>query len=203
MAGVFNPVYIAIFKQEFHTRCMRLVINACNLAKSTKSIQPTFEEEDITAVLSKFIDDNPLRLEWGIVNNTEDRLRNDKIKVVKGFAKKSARIDLRFTTISAASEYRYYMEAKNLKSDDSALKRRYIKTGIDNYISTKYNDGFLVGYLLTGTLSENIGGLNKLLVKDSRNTEIISISPIQVDGFDYYISDHTSIKIKHLFFDFT
>ncbi len=97
MTGVFNPVYVAVFKNKsFYLRCMHLVINAYHSAISAKSITTGMEEEDITAVLSKFIDDNPLRLDWSIVNNTEDRLRNDKIKVTKGFAKKSARIDLRF-----------------------------------------------------------------------------------------------------------
>jgi hypothetical protein len=202
MTGGFNPVYVAVFKQEFHSRCMQLVINAYHSAISAKSITPVLEEEDITAVLSKFIDDNPVRLDWGIVNNTEDRLRNDKITVAKGFAKKSARIDLRFTTINASMEHRYYMEAKNLKESDSGLKRRYIETGIDNYVSTKYNDGFLVGYLLEGNVMNNVDGLNKLLVKDNRNVEVINISPTQISGYNYYVSDHTTIKIKHLFFDF-
>lgn len=202
MTGIFNPVYVAVFKQEFHLRCMQLAITSYYSAISTKSITPFLEEEDITAVLSKFIDDNPLRLDWGIVNNTEDRLRNDKIKVAKGFAKKSARIDLRFATINASMEYKYYMEAKNLREDDSALKRRYIETGIDNYVSTKYNDGFLVGYLLKGNETSNVTGINKLLIKDGRKTELITISPITIHSYNYYVSDHTSIKIKHLFFDF-
>ncbi|HEY0055266.1 MAG TPA: hypothetical protein VGB63_07915 [Pedobacter sp.] len=202
MAGALNPVYVAVFKNEFHTRCIQLVINAYYSAISAKVIITTLEEEDITAVLSRFIDDNPQRLDWCIINNTEDRLRDDKIAVTKGFAKKSARIDLRFTTINSSFEYRYYMEAKNLKERDSALKRRYIKTGIDNYVSTKYHDGFLVGYLLEGNVSNNVSGLNKLLIKDKRDGEVISISA-SINGYAYYVSDHTTIKIKHMFLDFT
>ena len=163
MAGMLNPIVVAVFQQSFQTRCIQLVINAYQSAILAKAVNNSLEEEDITAVLSKFIDDNPLRLKWNIVNNTEDRLRDDSIKISKGFAKKSARIDLRFTTINSSSEYKYYMEAKNLKETDSSLKRRYIKTGIDNYISKKYNDGFLVGYLLEGLAVKNVDCINKLL----------------------------------------
>jgi hypothetical protein len=202
MAGMLNSIVVAVFQQSFQTRCIQLVINAYHSAILAKSVNKSLEEEDITAVLSKFIDDNPLRLEWNIVNNTEDRLRDDSIKISKGFAKKSARIDLRFTTINSSSEYKYYMEAKNLKENDSGLKRRYIKTGIDNYISKKYNYGFLVGYLLEGSAVNNVDCINKLLIKDTRNKEVIELSTTKIAGFDQYISDHTTIKIKHLFFDF-
>ena len=184
-------------------RCMQLVVMAYHKAVSCHAEIPTLEEEDITALLSRLIDDNPLRLDWNIVNNTEDRLRDDSVFPVKGFAKKSSRIDLRFTTINKAIEYKHYMEAKNLKLSDSTLKRRYITTGIDNFLSSKYQDGFLTGYILNGSASDNISGLNKLLIKDRRNVETLNIHVNKVYGHDCYISNHTGLRIKHLFFEFT
>ena len=42
----------------------------------------------------------------------------------KGFAAKFSRIDVRFGKFWQNNEYKYYIEAKNLKSNDSGLKRR-------------------------------------------------------------------------------
>jgi len=203
MLGQLNIKYANILRQQFEFRCLNLIIQAYQAAHISKTITPIFDEEDITEVLNNFLDDNPQRIDWQITTNTENRLRNDKTKKAKGFSKKAARIDLRFTTITSSMDYRYYMEAKNLKIKSSTLKRRYIKTGIDNYISTKYNDGFLVGYILQGDITKNIDGVNKLLVKDTRGAEIISLSPTKISGFDQYLSTHPTIEIKHMFFDFT
>jgi hypothetical protein len=153
-------------------------------------------------VLNSHLDNNPKRILWQISTNTESRLGNNMVNNQKGFAKRLARIDLRFTTLTSEAEFRYYMEAKNLKISSSALKRRYIKTGIDNYISAKYNDGFLVGYVLSGSIDDNIEAVNRLLVKDSRSTEIILLNHTKVNAFDQYYSTHATIKIKHIFFDF-
>jgi hypothetical protein len=203
MLGQLNIKYANILRQQFEFRCLNLIIQAYQAAYISKTVTPIFDEEDITEVLNNFLDDNPQRIEWQIATNTENRLRNDKITKVKGFSKQAARIDLRFTTMTSSMEYRYYMEAKNLKIKSSALKRRYIKTGIDNYISTKYNDGFLVGYVLQGNISNNIDGVNKLLIKDSRGAEIITLSPTKIGSFDQFVSTHPTLRIKHMFFDFT
>lgn len=203
MLGQLNIKYANILRQQFEFRCLNLIIQAYQAAHISKTITLTFDEEDITEVLNNFLDDNPQRLAWQIATNTENRLRNNKVVKVKGFSKQAARIDLRFTTVTSSMEYRYYMEAKNLKIKSSALKRRYIKTGIDNYISTKYNGGFLVGYVLQGNISDNVNGVNKLLIKDKRATEIITLSATKIAGLDQFLSTHPTLEIKHMFFDFT
>ena len=203
MLGQINIEYANIFRQQFEYRCLNLIIQAYEAAYIAKTITPVFDEEDITEILNNYLDDNPQRIEWHISTSTENRLRNDKIIKTKGFSKRAARIDLKFTTITSSIEYRYYMEAKNLKIRSSALKRRYIKTGIDNYISSKYNDGFLVGYVLDGTIDDNIYGINKLLTKDNRYSETLTLNSTKICAFDQYISTHSLLKIKHIFFDFT
>lgn len=202
MVGQLNTSLVNVFKSEFENRCLRLIFQAYQSARSNMSVLSNFDEEDITEVLNCYLDDNQQRIDWNIFTNTENRLRDKKVTRVKGFAKKASRIDLRFATINSSIDYRYYMEAKNLKHDSAKLKRRYIKTGIDNFIKKKYNDGFIAGYLLSGDIANNIDGLNKLLLKDNRTTESIPLSPQNNSGYNYYVSDHTTIQIKHVFFDF-
>ena len=78
-------------------------------------------------------------------------------------------------TFISTYEYEYFFEAKNLKQNNSALKRRYINTGIDNFVSRKYANGSLIGYLLEGKIDETIKGINSLIVKDKRHTETLKL----------------------------
>src|SRR5690606_3196577 len=100
-------------------------------------------------------------------------------------------------------EFEYFFEAKNLKQNDSKLKRRYIKTGIDSFVSKKYENGTLIGYLLEGKIFDTVNGVNALLVKDKRDSEILKLGSNNLLK-SYYESNHSKIAIlKHLIFDFT
>ncbi|MET3980953.1 hypothetical protein ABIB39_003556 [Mucilaginibacter sp. UYP27] len=60
----------------------------------------------------------------------------------------------------------------------------------------------VITILLEGSTINNVDCINKLLIKDTRNKEVIELSTTKIAGFDQYISDHSTIKIKLLFFDF-
>jgi hypothetical protein len=144
---------------------------------------------------------NPLRSKWKVSTNVEAHLPT-AIPKVKGFSATFPRIDFRLTSFISTFEYEYFFEAKNLKEKDSALKRRYIATGIDNFTSGKYKDGSIVGYLVEGAPSKTVDGINKLLNKDSRNTESLTLKP-NVLHADYYESEHTAVgTLKHFILNF-
>jgi hypothetical protein len=94
------------------------------------------------------------------------------------------------------------IEAKNLKENDSKLKRRYIDEGIDRFVTKKYPYGFLVGYLLEGTVFPTIDGINKLLKKDNRENECLHNQKHEIVQ-QYFESNHSELCLKHLIFDFT
>jgi hypothetical protein len=200
--GLNNNIRIA-FKTSFDNRCMELITASYYTAIIEKSISIDWNENDITAQLHEYIDCNPLRIKWAISTNVEHHLPKESIKKEKGFSAKFPRIDLRFTTFKSKNEYRYFLEAKNLKQTDSSLKRRYIETGINNYISKKYENGCLAGYLLEGSLDLTINGINSLLTKDKRSDETLRKQFLKFHT-SYYESSHSTIGIiKHLIFDFT
>ncbi|MCI4442731.1 MAG: hypothetical protein JHC39_04420 [Lentimicrobium sp.] len=165
-------------------------------------IQFDWNENDISSELHRHIKENPLRRKWKFITQVEAHLPKD-IPKVKGFSDKFPRIDFKLTSFISSIEFEYFFEAKNLKQNNSALSRRYINTGINNFISKKYVNGSLIGYLLEGKTSETIIGINSLLEKDERNTEILILkSNKQIKT--YYESYHTGIgTLKHLIFDFT
>ena len=204
MAGNLNASIFLNFQYKFKERCTTLFIDAYNKSISNNSISVDFEENDITAILHNYIDENPKRLKWKISTNRENHEFDKNATQEKGFAAKFSRIDMRFSKFWNTKEYNYFVEAKNLKSNDSGLKRRYISTGIDNFLKGgKYFDcdGFLVGYILEGTVEDCKDRINKLLVKDKRQYEILSTSSYFL-SIDNYFSKHSEKTIYHLLLNY-
>lgn len=203
MAGILNSSIFQKVQNTFKERCNKLMIDAYFTSVSNKSIKTDFDENDITAILYNYIDKNPNRRKWKISTNTENHLFDLTATVEKSFAAKFARIDMRFVSFWKDEEQKYYVEAKNLKETDSYLKRRYITTGIDNFLAGgKYEncDGLLVGFILEGTCGNCVLGINNLLQKDKRLETLTSTS--KIDRLDLYTSSHNGKILPHLFFDY-
>lgn len=197
-----NTTVYEKFKNAFEQRCFRLIVEAYQTSLNEKVIQLNWNENDISSELHKCLIGNPFRKKWKVSTNVESHIPKN-IPKTKGFADKYPRIDFRLTTFSRSDEYEYFFEAKRLKQNDSVLKRRYINTGIDNFVSKKYENGSLIGYLLEGKTDETVKGINSLLEKDKRNTEILNFRSNKLLNA-YYESNHSGIgTLKHLIFDFT
>lgn len=181
------------------------MIEAYQTSLTEQAIQLDWNENDISSELHRHIKGNPLRLKWKVSTNVEADIPKD-IPKVKGFSDTFPRIDFRLTSFISTYEYEYFFEAKNLKQngqEGSALKRRYIRTGIDNFVSKKYENGSLIGYLLEGKTNETIIDINSLLEKDKRNTETLNLKSNKLIK-TYYESNHSGIgTLKHLIFVFT
>lgn len=190
------------FKRAFEQICFQLIIEAYQTSLTGRVVKLDWNENDISSELHRHIKENPLRLKYRIFSHIEAHIPKNTPKE-KGFADKFPRIDFCMATFALADEYEYFLEAKNLKENDAVLKRRYIDTGIDNFVSGKYVNGSLVGYLLEGRAKETIDGINKLLKKDKRYSEVLI--PKKNDQLKfYYESRHLKIGIlKHLIFDLT
>ena len=202
---VLNTTIYEKFKNAFEQICCRLIIEAYQTSLTEQVIQLDWNENDISSELHRHIKENPLRLKWKFFTQVEAHLPKD-ISKVKGFSDKFPRIDFRLTSFISNCEYEYFFEAKNLKQNGKvgyALKRRYIDTGIDNFVSKKYENGSLIGYLLEGKTNETIIGINSLLEKDKRNTETLIPKPNKLLK-TYYESNHSDIvTLKHLIFNCT
>ena len=197
-----NTIIYEKFRNAFEQKCYHLIIDAYQTSLTEKIIQLDWNENNISSELHRHIKENPLRLKWKVSTNVEAHISKD-IPKTKGFSDKFPRIDFRLTSFISTYEYEYFFEAKNLKQNDSALKRRYINTGIDSFVSKKYQNGSLIGYLLEGKTNKTIEGINSLLEKDRRNTEMLNVKS-EIVLKSIYESNHSAIgTLKHLIFDFT
>lgn len=197
-----NTTVYEKFRNAFEQKCYQLIIDAYQTSLAEETIQLDWNENDISSELHQHIKENPLRLKWKVSTNMEPDILKD-IPKVKGFSDKFPRMDFRLTSFRSTYECEYFFEAKNLKQNDYALKRRYINTGIDNFVTKKYENGSLIGYLLEGKTDETVKGINSLLEKDKRQTETLKFTANKLHK-SYYESNHSDIGIlKHLIFDFT
>lgn len=197
-----NIIIYEKFRNAFEQKCYRLIVDAYQTSLTEQLIQLDWNENDISSELHRHIKENPLRLKWKVSTNVEADITKD-IPKIKGFSDTFPRIDFRLTSFISTYEYEYFFEAKNLKQNDSGLKRRYIDTGIDNFVSQKYENGSLIGYLLEGKTYETIIGINSLLKKDKRSTETLNPKLNKLIK-TYFESNHSDIgTLKHLIFDFT
>jgi len=197
-----NTIVYEKFRNAFEQKCCRLIVDAYNTSLTEQVIQLNWNENDISSELYRHIKENPLRLKWKVSTNVEAEIPKE-IPKVKGFSDTFPRIDFKMTSFISTYEYEYFFEAKNLKQNDSVLKRRYINTGIDNFVSKKYEKGSLIGYLLEGETNETIKGINSLLEKDKRNTETLIFKSNKLIK-TFYESNHLDIgTLNHLIFDFT
>lgn len=197
-----NAILYEQFKGAFEQKCFRLIIEAYQTSLIENVIQLDWNENDISSELHRHIKENSLRIRWKVSTNVEADIPKD-IPKVKGFSDRFPRIDFRLTSFVSTYEYEYFFEAKNLKQNNYGLKRRYIRTGIDNFVAKKYENGSLVGYLLEGKATDTVKGINSLLKKNKRDSEVLSFKSNKLLT-TYYESSHSGIGIlKHLILDFT
>ena len=132
------------------------------------------------------------------------------MKKVKG--KKAPTIDFCFKDWSTANSY-FGAEAKNLydKNDQTKRKKikRYVATGIDNYISGKYGSqssaSSVIGYVLSGKVSDIVDELKNEIQKGSPVSNLsraMSISEPQSFTRHIRTCDNKEITLHHLFFSF-
>lgn len=192
-----------IYRRAFEDDCIELVVNAYNLAIVEKKYQTDWLENDFSELLCYYVNESQFSIDKGITCKTENKLFSNAENQTKGFADKLPRIDFVYFKIWKEQRFHYYMEAKRLKEKDSKLKRSYIKEGMQRYLSEKYPMGCMLGYLLECNADETKNGINSLLIKDKRNSEVLNLESHNLIK-SYYESNHSKIGIlKHLIFDFT
>ena len=173
-------------------------------------------------IISSDMDENEITEEWFMRVNKIWHRENRALRVSvvlapvlqhgdKALAKSVGQpptIDFCFRTWEIKDEY-YGVECKNLYESDQSHIKRYVETGVGNYISGRYGSrssvSSIAGYILSGnpariisdlktemsSLSPHMNLTKELLIKDEQYK---SMHVRKIDGI--------CITIHHLFFDF-
>lgn len=198
-----NTIVYEKFRNAFEQKSCQLIIEAYQVSLTEKIIQSDWNENDISYELFEKMEKNPKRISKFKIHLSPEFRVPKNVSKVKGFSDKLPRIDLKMAHFGLKQEFKYFFEAKRLKEKSSTLKRAYINEGIDRYISEKYPMGCMLGYLLEGKTDETIKGVNSLLEKDKRSTEVLNQKSDKLLK-SMYQSNHSDIgTLKHMIFDFT
>lgn len=195
--------YRGKYLEALEKDCTELIVDAYHTAVIYEKYDINWYENDFSELLAGYVNENPCSLDKGITCKTEQKISSSFRNQSKGFADKLPRIDFVYSQIWGKQRFYCYMEAKRLKQNDNKLKKRYIKEGIDSYISKKYPMGLMLGYLVEGQVNITVNGINALLKKDNREKEVLKHKQQELLT-TYYESNHSQIGVlKHLIFDFT
>ncbi len=219
MIGSLGSDIVSQFQESFETNCLSLFGEAYVHINNVLDISVDWEEENISANFFNYIDNSERAISLNINISDEHRLYYQDILSGQKTAKSASRIDFRLTTnwTQVKRRFEFYIEAKNLIEEDCVKKGRkskliaksnhdrYIKTGIDNFVSNKYpQNGCLIGYVLQGDPENIVSKINSILDLSERNSENLKKQICQIENLSfYYISSHLNLRqIKHYLIKF-
>ena len=103
------------------------------------------------------------------------------------------------------------IECKRIEGSDTHLCREYVVEGIDRFSAGKYGEnhamGFMVGYVLSGTMMESANGVNAYLARVSRKVDHLELAD-DLGNAPSWTSQHarpklsSPIRLHHAFLSF-
>ncbi len=153
---------------------------------------------------------------WDSRNRTTSVVLNDLIPIhqyadntMKRTGGNAPTIDFCFKDWTTDNSY-FGAEAKNLYKNRQNKIRRYVDTGVQNFVNSRYgsqsSESSVIGYILSGTIPDIVDELRKEIQKGA---PITNLTRATAKKEPQYWSEHTraadkkAITLHHLFFDFT
>jgi hypothetical protein len=203
---------------QFEDNCVQLLLESHKELLKTGSNFKESDENAITVQLIGCMKKNPISADYKIDITREQYIDTDDVYSGMKDPDKSPRIDIRLMNWSGSEKVEYFFESKNLYENNFTKKgnktpvdarfyqKRYINTGIQNFIDGKYPRGCLIGYILEGNPDGVVEKINILLKTDKRNGECLS-KKIVYGTLQYcFVSIHNVENLddlNHFFLNFT
>lgn len=121
---------------------------------------------------------------------------------------KSPTIDFCFRAWEKSDGY-FGAECKNLYAGNQAKSKRYVEKGVKHFISGYYGSkssvSAMIGYVLSGTISDVVEELKPIISdtapEQNLSRELLILDP-QYSSIHIRTNDHQRITMHHLFFRF-
>ncbi|MDP8202832.1 MAG: hypothetical protein P9M11_11930 [Candidatus Tenebribacter burtonii] len=218
MKGQIRKNVKGIFFDSLCYQCINLLIQAHQLALEDNRYNANWEEDTFTAHLLEYLDDLKISGQWCI--NPQVSIYSKEISQGLMSPLTAPRPDIKFEkyTFQDKKPFTYYIEAKNLSENDwqkeigskvvaSSQIKRYVETGIENFINERYPTGCLAGYVVNGNIKKIVAKINSKLAKLNRSDEYLSMIDLDTNKVGNYISKHRTasnnmLKLKHILIRF-
>lgn len=176
MANNPNPTYINAARQNFVMLCLDALQQGYERMVSDAQYDVCWKEDKLTAHLVAKMEKTGFLNKKQIDIHHQPPIYDNGVIYGDDDPANAPVIDFKFVKWNKSLKFCYYAEAKNLSEKDwiktdgskaavdaSFYRGRYIDTGIQNFLSDRYPDGCLVGYIVQGDQNAVINGLNKLI----------------------------------------
>lgn len=209
MSGHLTLNIISKIKNEFKKNCIQLLYESYASALVSERDFREKTENEVTVMLIGFMKKNPKSNLLRIDITREFYLDSEETYAGELNPDASPRIDIRFMNWTNSDKIEYFIESKNICEnnwvkpgtgaivDARKLHRRYIDTGIQNFIDGRYPMGCIVGYVMQGDPVKIADKLNLILVQSKREAE--QLSPIADEELrKEFLSKHSNSSIADL-----
>ena len=210
---IASPPWISEISEDFENMIVFILIGAYQLMKLEKRFDRRWHETRFSAVLIGYMRIISDREKLRLLIYPEQYLYNEEILNGNEDPDTAPRIDICTKSPWMKENVYYGVEGKILVENNwgtrraSDLRRRYVDTGIKNFISERYGNGLIAGYVVEGNPINIIYQINRLLKHRKFSDDQMIKKHTSVDSFsDHYISLHPNsrtIRIRHLLLNFT
>lgn len=218
MKGQININIEDSFLDNLCLQCINMLIRAHELATMNNRFSSNWDEDTFTAHLFEYLDDLKIQEQWCI--NPQVALYSKEISQGLISPLTAPKPDIKFEKYAFQNRepFTFYIEAKNLSEIDwqkekgskvvaSSQIRRYVNTGIENFITERYPNGCLAGYVVNGNIKRIVDKVNHKLCKLHRDNECLVQIEIEDNIIGQFISCHITnsrngLYLKHIFLKF-
>ena len=188
MSGHISETIAVRFRNNFVTDCINGILLGYDKMRSDNQYEIHWKENKLTAHLVAKMNETEFFADKSIIIIPQAPLYNNDINYGDADPDRAPVIDFKFCKSWSRLNFDYYAEAKNLSEQnwfkpgkttpvraDKQIKR-YIDTGIKHYLSGYYPAGFLLGYVVNGTVDNVVLALNRQILCLSPATRIGQIN---------------------------
>lgn len=209
-----SRVVRATVKASFISHCIEAINTGYDIILANASHKLDWKEDNLTAHLVETIELSGFLTSFQISVNYQSPIVSHAIASEGADFLTAPKVDFKFSNWSGRNEFKFYAEAKNLSERDwykasgalvksSKQRGRYLDTGIENFLSGRYPEGCLVGYVLNGSTAAIVSGLNSLIKKRNLGprTGIIAFDHTAAWPICYYSDnekDEQPYRLVHL-----
>lgn len=216
--GILSKNIAKAFKNSFIQMCLEIIIEGYNETIKPGEYNTDWEEDNLTAQLILQMEKLRVVRKNQISINAQSPIYSTEMKSEGVSSKRAPVIDLKLSTWDSDIEHQYFFEAKNLsernwtKANGASVSatyyiNRYIDTGIKNFISGRYSNGSIIGYVVQGKTESILNKINTKIETQAAGIGTISkCVPVQShkDSYiSYNLKNEGEFEIRHTFLDFT
>ncbi|MFN0214165.1 MAG: hypothetical protein ACKVT2_07900 [Saprospiraceae bacterium] len=169
-----NPLYVEAARQNFVVLCLDALQRGYDRMVSDAQYDVSWKEDKLTVHLVKKMEETGFLKQNRIDVQHQSPIYDNDVIYGSDDPANAPVIDFKFIRWQKDLKFYYFAEAKNLSENDwakndgsnvsaSFYRGRYIDTGIQNFISNRYPEGCLVGYIVEGSQEAIIKGINRLI----------------------------------------